>query len=92
MYAKLNKSSLINEQVYAFAGSELLGSVLRGDLLLTPTKLCFGAALSELLNQWAQKRGGLFFAHRPFHSGSRFSKKAETPSWRSSVENASVRL
>ena len=31
-------------------------------------------------------------AHRPFHSGSRFSKNALTPSWMSSVENASVRL
>src|SRR5204862_4206168 len=30
--------------------------------------------------------------HLPVHTGSRFSKNARTPSWMSSVENASVRL
>ena len=49
------------------------------------------AAVGGAPRWWAISRGQSIGAlHRPFHTGSRFSKNAVTPSTMSSVESASV--
>ncbi len=89
--AHLDEGAVVDQQRQALAGGELLLGVLAGDLLLAAALGDLRASLEQVLDQRAQQRGRLLGAHqRPFHTGSRFSKKAPTPSAMSSVDCAIV--
>ncbi len=83
MDTHLDEGALVDEQVDALARGELARVVLLFDLLLAAAELGLLAAGVEVLGEVVE-------AHRPFHSGSRFSKNAVTPSIASSVESSIV--
>ena len=102
MHPELGEGALVDQEREALAGGQLVAPVLLGDLLgaaAGPDRL---PTLLEILNERAQRRPRLGLEnrelalgaarrrdHRPLHTGSRFSKKALTPSTTSSVEVAS---
>ena len=96
--AHLDERALVDQQVDPLAGRELAALVLLGDLLLAAAQLRLLAPLVEVLGRartssvWGLgARAGLGrVAHFPFHSGSRFSKNAMTPSIASSVPSSIV--
>src|SRR5439155_19991245 len=91
--AELHERPLVDQQVDPLAGGELARVVLLGDLLLAAAEPGALAALLELLRELGERSGpgklGLV-AHRPFQTGSRFSKNSVTPSIASSVPSSIV--
>src|SRR6185369_17841970 len=95
----LDEGALVDQEVDPLAGGELAAVVLLGDLLFAAAELCLLAPGVQLRGQVGQRRsprqqvlGLLLGRHqpqRPFHCGSRFSKKAVTPSTMSSVVKVS---
>ena len=90
----LVEGSGVDQQVEPLAGGQLAALVLGLDLGQATAEFRLGAALVELVGEFVERGGSgelvhSFFGHqRPFHSGSRFSKKALTPSIASSVESS----
>src|SRR5439155_24923588 len=86
--AQLDERDLIDQQGEPLACRQLLALVLLRDLLLAATEGRRAAPLVQVVDERAQRRtnGG----HRPFHTGSLFSKNAVTPSTMSSVDRATV--
>ncbi len=102
MHPKLDEGVLVDQEREALAGGQLAALVLLGDLLGAAAGPYVRPPLLEILDERAQRRPRLGIenreralgaasrrAHRPLHTGSRFSKKALTPSTMSSVEVAS---
>ena len=94
MDAELDEGPLVDQQVDPLARRQLARVVLLLDLLLAAAELRPLARVVELVGQLGERRrsGKLVVGHRyrPFHSGSRFSKNAVTPSTASSVESSIV--
>ena len=93
--AELDERALIDEQRDPLARRQLFALVLQRDLLGAAALHDLRAARLQLLDQRAQQGAVRCFdlaghRQRPFQTGSRFSKKALTPSTMSSVESASV--
>src|SRR6185437_3285561 len=89
----LDPRALVDQQRDPLARGQLLALVLSGDLLGAAAEHDLLAPRAQILGERAQQAGGWSVgaqSQRPFHSGSRFSKNALTPSWMSSVENAIV--
>ena len=87
----------VDEQRDPLARRQLAGRVLARDPLLPAAEPRQRAPLVQVLGERAHAAGGFRFgahahAQRPVQTGSRFSKNAFTPSWMSSVENASESL
>ncbi len=87
MDPELDEAPRVDQQVDPLARGQLAALVLLGDLLLAAAELRLLATSVEVVGEIAE--GGLFH-QRPFHSGSRFSKNAVTPSIASSVESSIV--